>query len=350
MHSASVVRLSVVVPAHRAPERLRQVLAALRASVACPVPFELICVDDGSADDDATAAVAGAFADQCVQLAPPARGPAAARNAGAEQAAGDWLLFVDADVLVHPDTLARFWASVERHADAAAIFGAYDDRVQSQPLVSQYRNLMHRYVHLRGAGASETFWAGIGGVRRDRFRAVGGFDARRYPRPSVEDIALGYRLRDAGALIVLDPGIQGTHLKVWSLASMLRTDFADRALPWMHLLLARGGRQRASLNVRAAERWRVALAGMAGLGAAAALGLGRPGAALVLALVLGGVGASHGGLLAYLRRCGGVRLLLAAIPLQVLYYTMNAAAAGLAVLRHLTRRRRAQTASTIFPN
>src|SRR5205807_8681242 len=62
-----------------------------------------------------------------------------------------------------------------------------------------------------------TFWAGLGAVRRDAFEAVGGFDAERYLVPSVEDIDLGARLATTGHRIELDPAVQGTHLKAWSL-------------------------------------------------------------------------------------------------------------------------------------
>ncbi len=337
VHAAPVVRLSVVVPAYRSPARLADALQALRGS-RCPVPFELICVDDGSDDRGETAAVADRYADRVVRLDAPSAGPAAARNAGATIAVGEWVCFVDADVRVGPDTLSALWQSIQRHPEASAIFGCYDARVADQPLVSQYRNLMHRYVHLRGAGPAETFWAGLGAVRRDRFVAVGGFDAARFPRPSVEDIDLGYRLRDAGDRLVLDPSIEATHLKVWTLGSILRTDFASRALPWLRLLLARGATRPRALNVRPAERLRVAVVGAALAGAVLALGSGRPRAALGLLVLLVVTGASHLGLLAFLYRAGGLRLLCVAIPLQVLYYASNAIAAVAALARQVLRR------------
>ena len=55
--------------------------------------------------------------------------------------------------------------------------------------------------------------------------------------PSVEDIELGMRLTAAGSAIVLDPAIQGTHLKRWTLVQMVRTDLFKRGIPWVQLLL-----------------------------------------------------------------------------------------------------------------
>ena len=54
--------------------------------------------------------------------------------------------------------------------------------------------------------------------------------------PSIEDIDLGQRLVERGAAIRLDPTIQGTHLKAWTLRSMLWTDFARRGVPWVALM------------------------------------------------------------------------------------------------------------------
>ena len=74
-------------------------------------------------------------------------------------------------------------------------------------------------------------------MRRDAFLDVGGFDAERYPGPHVEDIDLGMRLADAGHRVMLDPAIQGTHLKRWTLRDTLRTDLFYRGAPWVALLL-----------------------------------------------------------------------------------------------------------------
>jgi hypothetical protein len=77
-------------------------------------------------------------------------------------------------------------------------------------------------------------------VRAAAFAAVGGFDER-FTRPSVEDIDLGYRVRAANGRIVLDPAIQGCHLKRWTLRSAVMTEIRDRGIPWTQLLHRYGG-------------------------------------------------------------------------------------------------------------
>jgi hypothetical protein len=101
-------------------------------------------------------------------------------------------------------------------------------------------------------------------VRRTAFDAAGGFDAPRYPRPSIEDIELGGRLAREGR-ILLDPAIQGTHLKEWSLESMVRTDYGSRGVPWVSLLASRRELP-ATLNLGARERASVLAALVVALG------------------------------------------------------------------------------------
>ena len=132
-----------------------------------------------------------------------------------------------------------------------AVFGAYDDAPEASGAVSGFRNLLHHHVHAGGAGEAVTFWAGLGAVRRDAFLAAGGFDARRYRRSSIEDIELGMRLAAGGGRLVLDPMIRGTHLKAWTLGSMISTDLVRRGIPWVELLLEtrEGGAPRRTLNL-----------------------------------------------------------------------------------------------------
>ena len=52
----------------------------------------------------------------------------------------------------------------------AAVFGSYDDEPGAPNLVSQYRNLLHHFVHQTGRTEASTFWTGCGAVRRDALR------------------------------------------------------------------------------------------------------------------------------------------------------------------------------------
>jgi len=284
----------------------------------------LIVADDGS-DDNETQEI-GRKADTLVTLPAPPRGPARARNEGSGAARGSILAFVDADVLVHRDGLSRILDSF-RDPSVIAVFGSYDDDPEDKGIVSRYRNLLHHWVHQRSAGDVESFWAGCGAIRADAFRSVGMFDAERYRRPEMEDVELGYRLRDAGHRIVLDPKILCKHLKAWSLGDMVRSDFTRRGLPWTRLLVERGMLfAPKGLSIGSGER---ASAGFAMLFVITALTAAATGSFLLAAATVFstlGFFASNRRFFAWLSSRYGSGFAAAAIPLHLLYNLVAVAA------------------------
>ncbi|HEX6201937.1 MAG TPA: glycosyltransferase family 2 protein [Thermoanaerobaculia bacterium] len=320
--------LSVIVPVRDGGAAFRACLDGLARSL--ERDFELIVVDDGSRDGSAALA-AGAGAR--VLAHPEARGPAAARNEGARAAGGEWLVFVDADCEVHPETLGRLAAALAASPELDAAFGSYDDAPPAPGLVSRYKNLVHHWVHQRGAGEAETFWAGCGAVRRTVFLDLGGFDAGRYPRPSIEDVELGFRLRAAGRRVLLLPDVQVRHHKRWTLAALLRSDLGDRALPWVELGLERGGLGgRLNLDLVGRASGVAAVGLLAGLAAAVVF----PAAGLAVAAAAAGfLLIAHAGLYRLFARRGGLRLLAAGIALHWLYFAYSSLAYAVGLARHL---------------
>ena len=327
---------TVIVPAHQAELLLPDTLGALRASTLPRGRWELLVVDDASRD--ATSAVAARWADRVITLKGKPLGPGGARNAAASVARGAWLIFIDADVRVHADTLELIAAAVARDPDLAALFGSYDARPEARGVLSEYRNLLHRYVHLRGAGETETFWAGCGAVRRDAYEAVGGFDTQRFPRPQIEDIELGYRLRDHGGRILLYPAIQGTHLKRWRLGPMLRTDFRDRGVPWMRLLLERRGRTAPSLNTGRGEQVRVAFAGVAAGLFVTSIAVRSGTLALGALLLFLTLAIANLDIYRWFASERGWLFAVSVVPLHLAYYVSNALAAAVGIVLHLGSR------------
>jgi glycosyltransferase involved in cell wall biosynthesis len=267
--------LSVVVPAFNAPENLERCLAALAAST---IAHELVVVDDCSTERAAVEAARRLVAGYGGRGGPGRlielernSGPGVARNRGAEAARGAIVAFVDSDVLVRPDTLERLRAAFEEEPAIAAVFGSYDDRPASPGVITEYRNLLHHWVHQSGPREATTFWAGCGAMRREAFLGLGGFDAA-FDRPAIEDIELGMRAVAAGLSIRLRPEIQVTHLKRWRLFEMIRVDVTCRAIPWTRLLIERPGTG-GDLNLEARQKWCVVLAFAAAGALVAALAL-----------------------------------------------------------------------------
>jgi GT2 family glycosyltransferase len=300
-------------PAYNAAATLRDCLVPLVAMQQRGEIAEIVVVDDGSTD--ATPDIAAEMGARV--LASGGRlGPGGARNVAAREVRGDVLWFVDADVVVHDDAARVLSESLAMPA-VVAVFGSYDDRPPAPNFLSQYKNLVHHHYHQRAAGAAKTFWAGCGAIRKADFLAAGGFDLDRYPRPSIEDIELGMRLCDLGGTIVLEPRLLGTHLKVWRLANLLRTEILSRALPWSRLIHERGSKAGA-LNVTGAERLRAVLAWCLPGSVVAALAGWLPGWA-PLACVFA-AGAANVDLLRLFVRRGGLPLALGGIAFHQLYY------------------------------
>jgi GT2 family glycosyltransferase len=297
------VTLSAVVPATDRPATLSRIVAAIRSAE--DAPDELIVVEEADSP-----------------------GPAAARNEGARRSTGDVIVFADADLVPHTDAFRRIRRAFEDDPGLTALFGAYDDEPEARGTVARFRNLLHHHVHASSPGPAETFWAGLGAVRREPFLAAGGFDER-FTSASVEDIELGMRLRASGGRIRLDPSVRGTHLKDWTLTGMLETDLMRRGVPWVELLIERGGSTALNLG------WRHRLSALASLAGAVAVARRRPAAAAVSAAALV---ALNGPFYALLVRKGGTRLAAAGVGLHVLHHLAGAASVPLGAARYLARR------------
>src|SRR5215510_12230647 len=99
--------LSVIVPVYNSADCLQRCLDALSRSQY--EDYEVLVVDDGS--DEPVEQLVSDFGFDYLRIDGPG-GPARARNRGATQVNGRYLVFVDADVLIHPDALGRFAATL----------------------------------------------------------------------------------------------------------------------------------------------------------------------------------------------------------------------------------------------
>jgi glycosyltransferase involved in cell wall biosynthesis len=101
--------ISCIVPVFNGERYLAEALNSIMAQTY--KPLEVIVADDGSSDD--TAGVAGRYERRVCYLWQANQGPAAARNLGLSAAKGEFIAFLDADDLWHPEKLARQVARFE---------------------------------------------------------------------------------------------------------------------------------------------------------------------------------------------------------------------------------------------
>ncbi len=318
--------ISVVIPARDAGATLGLLFESLAKSAL--KPGEIIVVDDGSEQPlNSTVAAHGV---SCLRLS-RSLGPAAARNLGAAKAKGDILVFLDADVTVHPDTLTRLVSALETDPTLDAVIGSYDNSPGHTGFWSRYRNLLHAWTHQTASSDASTFWGACGAVRRDAFLAVGGFPEV-YDRPAIEDIELGCNLVKAGYRIRLDRQALVCHHKAWSFWKMMRTDIADRAIPWTRLIL-REGRIPDDLNLRRSQRFTAVLAVMMPALVPAVLA-GRM-FLVALGLVAGAYLLRNWSFYAFLTNSQGVWFTLRSMPAHWLYFVYSCLGFVLGVMGHL---------------
>lgn len=252
-------RLSVVVPVYNGARFLERSLGAIVASDISRESLELIVIDDASEDESAL--VAGRYADTVVKLVGRQRGPAYARNRGLELARGAIAVLVDADVCVHADTLRRLVERLESDPTLGAVDAAYDAGEKDSGLVTGFRTLRQCHLQRRAAGDVDHFWPACGAVRCSVLEGVGTFDEWHYWRPQAEGAELGQRIRAAGFRIVLDPRIQATHIKQWTLANGIATDLINHGVPWMRLMLQGGSLARTRMPSLSSREWITAALG-----------------------------------------------------------------------------------------
>lgn len=122
------MKVSVVIPCYNAEPYIAQAIGS--ALDQTHPPHEIIVVDDGSTDGSLAVARRFAAGGECRVVSERSGQAARTRNIGAALASGDALMFLDADDVLAPDTLAGLVGALPRQPDGIAICPWYRlDRV-----------------------------------------------------------------------------------------------------------------------------------------------------------------------------------------------------------------------------
>lgn len=216
------MRVSVVVPARNAATTVAACLQALVAQEGQDAGYEVILVDDGSTDD--TREITKKFSSVRL-ISSDHRGPASARNLGVQSAAGDIVLFTDADCAPAPNWLsamtAPFVAAQEPVAGAKGVYRTHQHEIMARFVQLEYEEKYERMARAPSIDFIDTYSAAY---RRDIFLANGGFDEA-FPSASVEDQDFSFRLAEKGYRMVFVPEAWVYHRHVTSVAAYVRRKF-----------------------------------------------------------------------------------------------------------------------------
>lgn len=166
--------------------------------------FELLFMDDASTD--ASVELAERFPVKIYRGAVQA-GPATLRNRGAKEARGEYLLFIDSDVILPCGTIPHF-----RELCLAGGFGAVSGLEVLPPVIDnwigwfrtlQVQDYFGEYRHAEGP--LDAWGSTLGGVRRELFFRAGGFNES-YRGADVEDHELAVKMKG------LEPMIFSPHM------------------------------------------------------------------------------------------------------------------------------------------
>jgi glycosyltransferase involved in cell wall biosynthesis len=204
--------VSVVVPARDSEKYLPDLLHALESQTLAADRFEVIIVDDGSADR--TAAIVADWASRDSRrrflVRGKGAGPAHARNLGVRAARGEWVAFTDSDTVPDPDWLEAGLGALQSLGVEALEGAIYND--------GEATGFYTGVMNLRGG----IFMTANMIFLRRLVLEVGGFDER-FEVPSAEDRELSMRVLAAGREIPFVPDVRVRHpLVPQSPAGLLR--------------------------------------------------------------------------------------------------------------------------------
>lgn len=213
------MKISIVIPVYNSSLTLKECLDSVFESNF--KNFEVIVVSDYSSDNSVE--IAKKYNCKIIEL-DGNKGPAFARNKGAEIAEGDILLFLDSDVIINKnslDIISEKFLSL----DVNAVQGIYSHEPNYKYIATQfYQSYLCYYVWPENKKYATTLVTNCFGIRKKIFMELKGFDVQ-MKRANCEDEQFGYILISKGYKILILRNVQVEHRVNYNTARFIQKRF-----------------------------------------------------------------------------------------------------------------------------
>ncbi len=194
------IKASVVIPTYNAQSRIAETLNALNKQT--KKNFEVVLVDDGSTDDTYKAVKNFKAMFPLRIIRQENRGPACARNKGANNARGEILIFMDSDCVPKKDFIDEILSPFS-NPQVAGVQGEYETKNKDK-IIARYVGYEIFYRHERMSNLKRIDHVATYACAY-RKRDFGKGFATCFKKANMEDTEFSYRLAEKGKLLVFQP-------------------------------------------------------------------------------------------------------------------------------------------------
>ena len=211
-----IVEVSIIIPTLHRKESLVRLLGSLALQTG--VKFEVIVVEQGEQHEEEVGQLGRKLGLTLHYIYLPVPSMTHARNVGASAAKGEYLLFLDDDVVARPGLLSAHIKNFQDHRVATTTGRVI---TPGQPIESKRTDTARVSLFGITEGYSSAVRQEVDTVvgcnmcwRKDVYRKLGGVDERFTGNALREETDLSLRAKNAGFKIIFEPKAEVEHLRV----------------------------------------------------------------------------------------------------------------------------------------